>query len=102
YEACGHKMPYFRPWFEEHLGVDLDYMTPSQRIGDMEIPPPIENDEIYDELVRADISFSNEPRMRLMRGHGHTVHDIINLRHGKFPRLPDLVVWPRTEQEVMK
>ncbi|KAK6012125.1 hypothetical protein OSTOST_22733, partial [Ostertagia ostertagi] len=50
YEACGHKMPYFRPWFEEHLGV----------------------------------------------------HDIINLRQGKFPRLPDLVVWPRSEQDVMK
>nr|CDJ91270.1 FAD linked oxidase and FAD-linked oxidase domain containing protein [Haemonchus contortus] len=102
YETCGQKMPFFRPWFEENLGVGLDYCTPSQRIGDMEIPPPIENDEILDELVRANISFSNAPRMRLMRGHGHTVHDIINLRHGKIPRLPDIVVWPRSEQDVLK
>ncbi|KAK6035458.1 hypothetical protein COOONC_27036 [Cooperia oncophora] len=102
YEASGHKMPHFRPWFEQYMGVDIGYATPSQRIDDIEIPPPVENDEIYDELVRANISFSNAPRMRLVRGHGHTVHDILNLRHGKFPRLPDLVVWPRSEQDVMK
>ncbi|RCN25246.1 FAD binding domain protein, partial [Ancylostoma caninum] len=28
------------------------------------------------------------------------VHDIIHLRHGKFPRLPDIVVWPRSEKDV--
>ncbi|PIO53976.1 hypothetical protein TELCIR_24671, partial [Teladorsagia circumcincta] len=65
-------MPYFRPWFEEILGVDLDYMKPSQRIGDIEIPSPFADDQIYDELVRANISFSNAPLIRLMRGHGHT------------------------------
>ncbi|KAK6016763.1 hypothetical protein OSTOST_17749, partial [Ostertagia ostertagi] len=102
YETSGHKMPYFRPWFEETLGVDLDFMKPSQRIGDIGIPPPIENDQIYDELLCADISFSNAPLIRLMRGHGHTLHEIFYLRHGKFPRLPDIVVWPRSEEDVMK
>ncbi|KAK5973335.1 Alkylglycerone-phosphate synthase [Trichostrongylus colubriformis] len=102
YDASGHKMVHFRPWFEEFVGVDLDYMTHSQRINDIEIPPPVENDEIYDELTRANISFSNSPRMRLMRGHGQTLHDVHHLRSGKFARLPDLVVWPRSEQEVLK
>ncbi|KAL6725734.1 hypothetical protein Aduo_007767 [Ancylostoma duodenale] len=100
YDMSGQVMPHFRPWFEANLGVDLDYKTPSQKITDMEIPPPVENDEIYDGLLKANISFSNAPRMRLMRAHGHTVHDIIHLRHGKFPRLPDIVVWPRSEKDV--
>ncbi|KAK6009507.1 hypothetical protein OSTOST_25557, partial [Ostertagia ostertagi] len=95
-------MPYFRPWFEDLLGVGLDFMKPSQRIGDVEIPPPIMNDQLCDELVRANISFSNAPWIRLMRGHGHTVHDLFKLRHGKFSRLPDIVVWPRSEEDVMK
>lgn len=69
----GHVMPHFRHWFQENLGVSLDYQTPSQTINDIEIPPPVENDEIHGELIRANISFSNAPRMRLMRGHGHTV-----------------------------
>ncbi|KJH41490.1 FAD linked oxidase protein [Dictyocaulus viviparus] len=102
YEMCGHVLPNLRPWFEENLGVDLQYTTPSKKLSDIEIPPPIENDEIYDELKKADISFSNAPRFRLMRAHGHTVHDMIHLRNGRVPRLPDLVVWPRSEQEVQK
>ncbi|PIO64978.1 FAD linked oxidase protein, partial [Teladorsagia circumcincta] len=30
------------------------------------------------------------------------IHEIFNLRHGKFPRLPDIVVWPRSEEDVIK
>ncbi|WKY03083.1 hypothetical protein Q1695_016407 [Nippostrongylus brasiliensis] len=102
YDISGQIMPHFRPWFEERLGVFLGYQTPSQTLNDVAIPAPVENDEIFEELLRANISFSNAPLKRLMRGHGHTAHDMVNLRHRKFPRLPDLVVWPRTEQDVMK
>ena len=33
---------------------------------------------------------------------GHTVHDMMHLREGKFERVPDLVVWPRNHDEVVK
>ena len=41
-------------------------------------------------LTRADLLTSTH------RGHGHTLHDIVQLREGakSYERLPDLVVWP--------
>uniref|UniRef100_A0A1I7XJI2 Alkylglycerone-phosphate synthase n=1 Tax=Heterorhabditis bacteriophora TaxID=37862 RepID=A0A1I7XJI2_HETBA len=72
YDMSGEVMPHLRPWFEAHLGVDLHYTTPSQKLSDLVIPPPIENEEIYEFLKENDISFSNAPKIRLMRAHGHT------------------------------
>ncbi|PAV80335.1 hypothetical protein WR25_13055 isoform B [Diploscapter pachys] len=73
YDISGKVMPHLRPWFEANLGVDLGYETKSQIIDAFVIPPPVENDEIYDMLKERGISFSNAPRIRLMRAHGHTV-----------------------------
>lgn len=70
----GQVLPHLRPWFETNLGVELDYKTPSQQIKDMDIPEPVEcYDDIHGYLRQHDISFSNGPRIRLMRAHGHTV-----------------------------
>jgi len=33
---------------------------------------------------------------RLFRAHGHTLHDVAQLRSGTFARIPDIVVWPGT------
>ncbi len=43
---------------------------------------------------------SDEPRTRLRHGHGHTQEEIYALRHGRLARVPDLVVWPSTEEQV--
>uniref|UniRef100_A0A8R1E880 Alkylglycerone-phosphate synthase n=1 Tax=Caenorhabditis japonica TaxID=281687 RepID=A0A8R1E880_CAEJA len=102
YDISGKVMPHFRPWFESHLGIDLNYISPSQNLSDVVIDAPVENEEIVEYLKEKNISFSNEPRIRLMRAHGHTVHDMVNLREGKIPRLPDIVVWPKTEREIVK
>lgn len=102
YDISGKTMPHFRPWFENYLGIDLSHTTPSQKISDMVIEAPVENEDLIDFLKENNISFSNAPRVRLMRGHGHTVHDMVNLRNGKIPRLPDVVVWPKNEQQIVK
>lgn len=49
-----------------------------------------------------------EPRMlysldhedRLFRSHGHTLHEIVTLRNGCFRRIPDIVIWPKSSDEV--
>ncbi|CAI4230594.1 unnamed protein product [Auanema sp. JU1783] len=103
YEMSGDVLPHLRPWFESNLGIDLDYKTPSQRIEDFEIPAPQECvDDIHEHLRESNISFSNAPRIRLMRAHGHTVHDMLHLRHGKFNKMPDLVVWPKSIEDISK
>ncbi|CAI5444597.1 unnamed protein product [Caenorhabditis angaria] len=102
YDISGQEMPAFRGWFENYLGIDLNFTTPAQKLSDVKIDAPVENDDILEYLKEKNISFSNAPRIRLIRGHGHTVHDMLNLREGKIPRLPDVVVWPKTEKEIIE
>ncbi|VDM49450.1 unnamed protein product [Toxocara canis] len=102
YDMSGTKMPQFRPWFEANIGVRIDYVTPSQARTDLIAPEPINNQEFIDYLRANDIAYSNAAQHRIARSHGHTVHDIVRLRHGKLERIPDLVVWPNSEQQVVK
>lgn len=45
-------------------------------------------------LKATDVTYSFDGMDRLFRAHGHTLHDIAMLRVGRFPRIPDVVVWP--------
>lgn len=64
-------MPNFRPWFEDYVGVDVNYETPSQEIMSADlIPSSILNDEFIDWMKRERVSFSNDKQLRLNRGHG--------------------------------
>uniref|UniRef100_A0A0N5AGU1 ATP-dependent (S)-NAD(P)H-hydrate dehydratase n=1 Tax=Syphacia muris TaxID=451379 RepID=A0A0N5AGU1_9BILA len=98
----GEVMPSFRPWFEKYLGVDINYCTPSQLRSDLSLPVPVVHKAFLDYLKQLNISFSNAAQHRLMRSHGHTVHEMWKLRHGKFERLVDLVVWPKNEADIVK
>lgn len=102
YDMSGETMPYFRPWFESNLGVDIEYRTPSQTRSEMTAPEPVDNQQFIDFLRANDISYSNAAQHRIVRSHGHTVHDMVNLRNGKINRLVDIVVWPKSEQQVVK
>ncbi|RVE45389.1 hypothetical protein evm_009961 [Chilo suppressalis] len=39
---------------------------------------------------------------RFIRAHGQTLKDISLLRHNKFPRIPDAVIWPETHEQVVE
>uniref|UniRef100_A0A914DPH9 Alkylglycerone-phosphate synthase n=2 Tax=Acrobeloides nanus TaxID=290746 RepID=A0A914DPH9_9BILA len=100
YDMSGEILPLLRPWFEDNLGVDVNYKTPSQSPKEIKIPSPIDNQGFIDYLRLHNISFSNAPKYRLMRSHGHTIHDMMALRYGYIERIPDIVVWVKTEYEV--
>lgn len=84
------------------MGIDIQHKTPSIRFEDLKIPDPVYNDAFVEFLQTAQLSFSNAPKYRLNRSHGHTVHDMIALRCNHLERIPDIVVWPKTELEVQK
>ncbi|MFH4975664.1 hypothetical protein AB6A40_002373 [Gnathostoma spinigerum] len=102
YSMAGKNMPYLRPWFEKNLGVDLDYKTPSLLRSEITIPQPVNNQEFIDFLKNNNISYSNAGQHRIVRSHGHTVHDMVVLRNGHIERIPDIVVWPRSESDLVK
>ncbi len=65
-------------------------------------PPAIENFELTSELEKAKIEFSTHFEDRFFRCRGQATRDFYVLRYGKFKRIPDLVVWPKSHDEVVK
>uniref|UniRef100_A0AAF5PNU4 Alkylglycerone-phosphate synthase n=1 Tax=Wuchereria bancrofti TaxID=6293 RepID=A0AAF5PNU4_WUCBA len=101
YDLSGQALPYLLKYMERRLGVDPDIQTPSVRYEDLVIPVSFDNQDFINFLLSNNISFSNKSNYRLVRSHGHTVHDIANLRNGAVGRIPDIIVWPKNEEEVL-
>ncbi|KAI6235440.1 Alkylglycerone-phosphate synthase [Aphelenchoides besseyi] len=100
YDISGKIIPNLRPWFETHMAVDLKKKTPSIMFDHLRVPDPKVNESFVSFLQNAQISFSNGKKYRVNRSHGHTVHDMFALRYDHLERIPDIVVWPKTEIEV--
>jgi hypothetical protein len=66
-----------RPWFEAHMGVEIQHKTPSVRFEDLKIPDPIYNDIFVEFLQVEKISFSNGPKYRVNRSHGRKLFKIL-------------------------
>jgi alkyldihydroxyacetonephosphate synthase len=85
------------------LNSDLkDYKPYINKIHkESDYPPALENPELIDELAKAQIEFSLDFDDRFFRCRGQATRDFYVLRFGKFERIPDLVVWPKTHDEVI-
>lgn len=78
----------------------LPYKNPVHKESDY--PPPRENSKFVNELKKFKIEFSKEFDDRFLRCRGQATRDFYVLRYQKFKRLPDLVIWPKCHEEVMK
>ncbi|EFO24218.1 alkyldihydroxyacetonephosphate synthase [Loa loa] len=101
YDMSNQTLPYLVKYVEEKFGASVDIQTQSVRYEDLIIPVPFDNQDFINFLLSSSISFSNKSNYRLVRSHGHTVHDIANLRNGTIGRIPDIIVWPKSEEEVV-
>lgn len=96
-------LPYFTEWVLQSFDIDLNTRSLAQPLPKPEnFPSPILNAAFLDELRQLKISFSMENLDRLVRAHGHTLHDIYVLRNGMFERIPDIVAWPESHDAVVK
>lgn len=67
----------------------------------MSVPPLILNQAFIESVKGTSIPFSMLDDDRLRRGHGHTVHEAFILTTRAFERLPDIVLWPKSTDEVV-
>uniref|UniRef100_A0A0N5A1U2 Alkylglycerone-phosphate synthase n=1 Tax=Parastrongyloides trichosuri TaxID=131310 RepID=A0A0N5A1U2_PARTI len=102
YDISGEVLPNLRPYMETNLDVDINNKYDSTLKTNIKFPKPIDNQLFIDYLKENKISFTNGPQHRLIRSHGHTLHDMIMLRTGKLHRIPDIVVWPGNEMDVVR
>ncbi|KAJ9586095.1 hypothetical protein L9F63_020259, partial [Diploptera punctata] len=103
YAIGGLSLPYFKQWVLDKFEVDFNKRKLPQPLPKPEdFPAPIMDAVFLDKLRRLEVSFSMNGIDRLVRSHGHTLHDILVLREGMFDRIPDIVTWPDSHDTVVK
>ena len=107
YPLCGEELVDLLPWVQRtiHDGVTPhDLNTPHYPPA---IPAPVESpgfaafrEEVAKLLGQS--ALTDDPEVRLRHGHGHTQEEMYAIKYGALPRVPDLVVRPADEHEVVR
>ncbi|MFW6252875.1 MAG: FAD-binding oxidoreductase [bacterium] len=102
YPLSGKVLPHLIPWISGILGIDVDPFDRNEPHYPPQVPEPVQNRKFLKALgdIIPESRQSDDDETRLRRGHGHTQEDIWAIRYGSIPRVPDLVVWPETDEEV--
>ncbi|KAL7024101.1 hypothetical protein ACKWTF_012903 [Chironomus riparius] len=95
------KLPHFGDWIRRNFNLKMDDLL-SQPQKPLEYPEPKLDEIFYEAIQELNIDYSITGEDRLVRCHGQTLHDIYCLRNGKFERIPDLILWPKSHEEVVK
>jgi alkyldihydroxyacetonephosphate synthase len=67
------------------------------------IPLPRRHEAFLDEMHKlfAQDQIREDPEVRLRHGHGHTQEEMYEIKYGELPRVPDLVVYPSEEAQIV-
>jgi len=103
YELSGKTLPSLFRWFQSVINVRLDPTdTRPTKYGEG-IPasraPQALRDALADVLGPDQISDDGEQRLR--HGHGHTQEEVYAIKFDSIERIPDLIVWPTDEEQVV-
>ena len=104
YNISSVELPSLMPWFAGRLAAPLGPDNRNEPHYPPPVPPAREAPALLAELatVLAPDQLSSEPRVRLRRGHGHTGAEIWAIRYGTLPRVPDLVAFPTSHDQVVQ
>lgn len=102
YPLSGQELPNLLPWMSEKVGVKLNHNDKNEPKFSPVVKDRIENISFENDLKLLKIKASTNDMIRLRHGHGHTQDEIYSLKYGSFTRLPDIVLFPKTEDEVLK
>ena len=96
--------PDFRPFVMRQLGLDVARATSKPAaFEDLVIPRPSITPALRSALEAAveDGPLSTDPRERVTHARGKSLRDLVRHRRGDVGRLPDVVVHPGSEEEVV-
>lgn len=96
-------LPYFYKWVLQKFNIDEEKPKISQPLPSKDqYPPPNITDEILTQIKTLKVEYSLEGEDRFIRAHGHTLYDIFTLRESFFDRIPDVILWPKSHNDVEK
>ncbi|HIZ37683.1 MAG TPA: FAD-binding oxidoreductase [Candidatus Ruania gallistercoris] len=95
--------PAFAPFVREAIGLDLH--SPAGRppsFEDLEVPASQLEDALGTQLraIVGDHQVSTEDMNRVVHTYGKGLRDLVRVRAGDLPRVPDVVVYPANAEEV--
>ena len=104
YPLAGYDMPYFLPFAEEVLGLEIRPQDISAENDDKRVDEPRVNENFF-AAVQANFGVdqvSLDPEERLVHSHGQlSVDEIYRVLYGEpLQRTVDLVLYPQSEEEV--
>ncbi len=104
YEMCGAVLPHLIPWISGVINIDVDPFDVHKPNYPPAIPEPVENIDFKNEIetILNGDQIDASPKVRLRHGHGHTQEDMWAVRYGSVSRVPDLVVYPASEDEAQQ
>ena len=104
YLLCGDPLPSLMPWIRGVMQLELRPDDKHPYAFPPEIPAPRSNAAFTTAISQflAAAQISDEARVRLRRGHGHTQEEMYAIKYGTLPRVPDLVVFPKSQEQVVQ
>ncbi|MFV0252624.1 MAG: FAD-binding oxidoreductase [Beutenbergiaceae bacterium] len=95
--------PNFAPFVLDKIGIDLSEPgTPPPDFGDIDVPASRLGDELRSALRSAvgDHNVAEADMDRVVHTYGKGMRDLVRVRAGDLPRIPDAVVYPANEEQV--
>jgi len=101
YPLSGAVLPNLVPWISKILEVEVDPFEDHRSQYPPHVPEPVRKESFVADLrsVLPAERIVDRPEVRLRHGHGHTQEEIWAIRYGRIERVPDLVVYPESDQE---
>ena len=103
YELSGKELPRFLPWVREVLECDVNPRNINAPSYPTTIPDPQVSSAFVNDLkqfLRPD-QLDKAGERRLRHGHGHSQEEMYSIKYTRLGRIPDIVVYPASEAEVV-
>ncbi|MBO0812916.1 MAG: FAD-binding oxidoreductase, partial [Microlunatus sp.] len=96
--------PKFAPFVKQAVGLDLTGEAPPAHLdfSDLAVAAPKISDDLLTDLKGA-VGTENvvsDDESRVVHTYGKSIRDLLRIRNGDLPRVPDVIVYPGDEDEV--
>ncbi|HWH93394.1 MAG TPA: FAD-binding oxidoreductase [Baekduia sp.] len=98
-----HDKPALGPFLQRHLGLEPAVVAAPVSFDDLDVPPPSLGPELLGALrdVVGAAHVSVDALDRVVHARGKSLRDLVRHRAGQLGRIPDVVVRPGDEQEIV-
>jgi alkyldihydroxyacetonephosphate synthase len=102
YPISGTTLPDLLPWARDVIGVPIEPFDVQASSYPPDVPSRTAHVEFEAAIagVLGETQRSTDALIRLRHGHGHTQEEMWSIKHAGLRRVPDLVVYPASDDEV--